>query len=504
MKSILKKLLPRPTRHDTWSVVSTVKEPLSLLRAYVAHHLDAGAETIYLYFDDPLDTGFEHFFGQDRVNAKLCDDEYWKKRKRGRPSDHRARQTFNATRAYQNCTSNWIAHCDADEFLVSQKNIGVQLGEIDENIQVVRVPTVERTFEQAYDDDTLEIGGSFKRKSNKYADIGRLLFGDAGIGFRYGFQGHHAGKVFSRTGQKDRRVNIHGVSDPGQKLQTHRLSDKEICLAHHFPLSFEDWLHKFSRRTLNEDYFKSIPAARKQRYKVYQETLQSGDVNRMRKLFEFFSVLNTEQISVLNKRNLLKQIDLDIERKVTELLPDIKSTSGGLKQDVETSAGSAAPKVFQIGMCNCGTRDLCRQFELRHLKYVNFDEGQIAATIDNSTNLKEALDSAYGGVSLFANIVASSGELFPDPDRIGKISEALPEAIFVLNMRSPQAWDRSLQRKIGEQKQSRIEDWRLHRSAVRQLFADSPERLIEINIDKAKPGYLFDTLDQRGIAWSQK
>ncbi|MEM8560005.1 MAG: glycosyltransferase family 2 protein [Bacteroidota bacterium] len=72
---------------------------------------------MYVYMDEPNRAAFRTLRHHPKVRARLCDDEFWKTRKRQRPDKHQIRQTVHATFAYRNTHLDWLAHIDVDEFL---------------------------------------------------------------------------------------------------------------------------------------------------------------------------------------------------------------------------------------------------------------------------------------------------------------------------------------------------------------------------------------------------
>ena len=78
-----------------WEVVATVAEPLPLLAAFAAHHLQIGAERVRLYLDTPDAGTVRALEAVSGCVVTACDDAYWAARG-GRPADHRDRQVRNA------------------------------------------------------------------------------------------------------------------------------------------------------------------------------------------------------------------------------------------------------------------------------------------------------------------------------------------------------------------------------------------------------------------------
>jgi Glycosyl transferase family 2/Sulfotransferase domain len=512
----LDRLKMKSTRADTWSIVATVREPLRLVRAFVAHHLAAGAERINLYFDDPFDTAFDYLNDIERVSAIRCDSAYWEAETVKRPRDHRKRQIHNANRTYATCKSDWLIHCDADEFLVSHHNIGGLLAVFAKDMQVLRVHPVERTFAFRYDDDTLEFDGHFKGMENTPRSLGHDLYGELGRLFPFGFQGHTDGKLFARTGVEDRRVLLHRVRDNGTPIISEGIAEEDLCLAHFCPLGFEDWENKYRRRVDDPRYFRSLQPNVQERFGLYEKARLKGGDDSVRQLFEDLSVMDRRQLDVLEKNGSLRKVRFDMSTRIAACFgpgPADKGQAIPPTRQRSTAPSRLKAKVIQIGMRNCGTKDLCRQFALRGYSYALCDEGRIAEAADTGKT-----GQMYSDFDLLTEVIAASADfaLFPTLARIQSLATSIPDAVFILNRRDPEQWAQSLCRKIdksalaaclehwhvgseAELARRWIADWQEHRKAVRALFAETSNCFIEINIDKAKPGYLFDELERRGF-----
>lgn len=499
------------TPPESWSVVATVREPLMLVKAFVAQHLSLGAERIHLFFDDPLDTAADVLEGTDRVSVVRCDRGHWQGLGGKRPSDHRVRQIRNANWVYKQCNSTWLCHIDADEFLVSKHEIGRALAFYGSGSAAVRVWPAERVYLGQYDDEKIEFDGYFKLPALRKARIGKRLFGSIGSAFGNGFQGHSVGKLFTRTGQPDVRLKLHSVEEKGHKVKGRSLEGDEILLAHCFPLDFTYWKNNYDRKINNRKYYGSLDKLSRDRLDIYEEAAKEGDAGLMR-LFRQLTVLEARQEMMLRDQKLLSRIDLDLTSKLAVAFPPKEATCNDLPSVLPAkSTCDNMPKVFQIGMSNCGTKDLCRQFARRGLGYAHFNDGKLAKAIDEK-RLAELAE--FDRVQLFANLVHGGISFEPHPtiQRIQLLAAAFPDAIFVLNRREVQDWAASLVEKIQDAPRSGlmdrlqaasltelesklVADWNDYREQVSALLG-SGMRLVEYKLENAKPGYVFEQLEK--------
>lgn len=126
-------------------IVTTLREPLPLTLAYVAHQLAQGVARLHLYFDDPDDPALGLLARVPQVRATGCGARYWAARG-GRPGVIVARQVANAQDCQQHTTAPWLLHCDADEFLIDGGRVLRALDRAHGDTQVVRLPVWERCF----------------------------------------------------------------------------------------------------------------------------------------------------------------------------------------------------------------------------------------------------------------------------------------------------------------------------------------------------------------------
>ena len=132
-------------RRPALDIVTTLREPLPLTLAFVAHHLEQGVRGLHLYFDDPDDPAIGLMSNLRQVRVTTCNGRYWARRG-GRPAMIVARQTANAQDAQGHARSPWLLHCDADEFLIRTRYILRILGTLDAGTAVLRLPVWERCF----------------------------------------------------------------------------------------------------------------------------------------------------------------------------------------------------------------------------------------------------------------------------------------------------------------------------------------------------------------------
>lgn len=193
-----------------WGTVSTVLEPDAVLLGFAAHHLQHGADEMHLYLDHshPQFQGWVR--GHPRLKVVICDTAYWRQQHGiSRPNDFRERQVLNANHAFQKASCDWLAHVDADEFIIRIPLICDFLAAQPASVSTMSLQNAERVNLRSKTPRTI------------YAGVFRVPFTDAqspacdriyGAGSQYlsrGFSGYAHGKTFFRVGA-DVRLDLHG------------------------------------------------------------------------------------------------------------------------------------------------------------------------------------------------------------------------------------------------------------------------------------------------------
>lgn len=273
----------------SWSVVSTVAEPPELLWAFAAHYLGLGAEEVHLFIDDPAQPGLEPLRALPGVRLTICDDAHWQAVNGGsRPPAHEMRQIRNANAAYRACRSDWLLHCDADEYLWVDRPVAEILGEVPaENLQV-RPHMAERAF-TAGRPQTHLFDGLIKTPLPKKPKVIEAVYGPL-VGFTTaGLLGHLVGKSFTRTGRDDLRIKIHmavpkvqaeearlraaGKLTPGPRLTDCRLVHYDGLTPLHWQLKLLRYAQEYGAllaRGVEKPFAQRLPARLNQIRYVYE------------------------------------------------------------------------------------------------------------------------------------------------------------------------------------------------------------------------------------------
>lgn len=503
-----------------WAVVSTCAEPRKLVEAFIAHHLMIGASEIFIFFDDHNDGLAEAFSAVPKVTCINCDATYWERQraKKGRPTGHRQRQTFNAEYAARHlCESDWIAHIDIDEFLLarSAQSISEMLRKVPDSFDAVRIQPAERMFNGAWRSGRIELSGVFKLKPEWGSGWGSELYGEyLGNYFPNGFQGHEVGKSFKRTSNRQARFNIHFIRNDGENIPEYVVDQEEAVLLHMFPVSYEDWVGKYERRIDDAEYFESMPEHAKRRYSVYGKIRDTGA--DLKDLFESLSVLPIDSQARIKRPDLFLERDIDPKAGVDALVRPYLSTSHF--EHVSQPSHKPVPenkKIFQIGMNRAGSKEISSMFGRRGMSYAHWDRGRLARNLQDAISRGGVPFVGYERYQLISDISYGSrgAKIYDGFYDFTYISKFYRNSIFLLNHRPVDEWLASRQKfrdgkYIAEHMSASgitseqdmlskwAEDWHSHAEKVRQSAALGEIRLIEYSLNTEKPTRFFARLEQ--------
>ncbi len=180
LRSLFKQLGPAPqssfqphpwSEPSSWSVVTTVRAPQWMVDQFVRYYVRAGAEEVFLFFDDPATASFKP---HHRIRATICDNAYWKD---NRPLSIERRQNRNHAKACQLSRAAWLLHVDIDELIHSRQPIGEILASLPPNVFSVLAPTREAIFTKLPSPETLFRTRYFKNPDKANSQIVHDLFG---------------------------------------------------------------------------------------------------------------------------------------------------------------------------------------------------------------------------------------------------------------------------------------------------------------------------------------
>lgn len=231
----------------SWSVVATVDEPPALVQAFVAWYLSLGASQVFIYSDRPDDPAQPMLAHLPQVTVVPCDKAHWQRLGKSRPRRHEVRQVRNAQDADARADTDWILHCDADEFVWAEVPVADALARLSPDIDCLVLPVAERVHGSGASGASI-FEGAFRRP---FREVG--VNGPHPLGTDYdltnrGLTGHAQGKAFVRRG-RSLRISVHRPK-PARKNQELALERAEVDaleLLHFEGLTPAFWAYKLAR-----------------------------------------------------------------------------------------------------------------------------------------------------------------------------------------------------------------------------------------------------------------
>lgn len=313
--------LPLPPRgRDDWGVVSTVRGETRQIARFVAWHLDLGASSVALYFDQP-DAGQMAALRHPQVKLIACDATHWARR-RFRPDQHQLRQVRNATEEWRNTRHDWLAHVDMDEFLLPPRPMRDILAAIPDDCAVLRLPPVEQLAGSG--------GRLFKRTA---ADAGlkkatlREVYPNFGHYLRGGFLSHLEGKILLRAGGQPRaekvRLGIHMAYWHGEKI-TNVIALPDLPLGHAHAPDWDTFRRHLDFRRARGSYRNKF-GARFLLAELLEFLEKDAGEDGFRMLFDEVAVATPALVENLGKRNMLLDYPLDLDAALSRWYPEFSA-----------------------------------------------------------------------------------------------------------------------------------------------------------------------------------
>jgi hypothetical protein len=200
-----------------WGVCATVKAPLAQVAAFAAHHLELGAHRVWLHFDDPADPAADALEGRRRISVIRCDAAYWERLCKARPPTHQLRQMRNITRVTRRTDMDFVAHFDADEFLLADAPVEAALAGVPADHLILRVEPWEALHDPARPGP---LAARHFRRAVPAGDaaLRTALYGPHAAVLPRGMISHTVGKCFFRTRVPGMVANIHGARIAGERV----------------------------------------------------------------------------------------------------------------------------------------------------------------------------------------------------------------------------------------------------------------------------------------------
>ncbi|MBA85441.1 glycosyltransferase family 2 protein [Thalassobius sp. S69A] len=304
-----------------WGLVSLVKAPLPQIAAFVAYHLDLGADRIYLYLDAPDPATVQYLSGHPKLQVTACDADFWQAQKKPRMKAHQVRQSWVATQAYQDADVDWLAHIDVDEFLLPPRPVPDILADVPDDAAMLRIMPAELLAGTA--------GAEQFKLQPSYAGqpkaVRESLYPTFGAHLPGGFISHREGKNFVRTGLMGIRVGIHACLQNGRQI-SNRVRLAGGYLGHAHAPSWEFFRDHMQFRMQRGSYRKSDE--KKFRLLDILTFLQDEEgEDGLRLFFTEVCEATPRLTEALESHDMLLRYPLDLPAKLARHLPPLPAAS---------------------------------------------------------------------------------------------------------------------------------------------------------------------------------
>ncbi|WP_282182490.1 glycosyltransferase family 2 protein [Aliiroseovarius marinus] len=299
----------------SWSVVSTVREPLSLVLAFACHHLSLGAKTVHLFFDDPNDAAAAVMAKIPGVDVTLCDAAHWQALgHEKRPAWQTRRQTLNANLVAREQRTDWLLHADADEFLWAPEGIESDLARAD---GWLHIPNLERVWIAP---EAGIFDGQFRAPGLSNPAV-EQIYGPARTYLQNGLSGHTSGKAMARLADR-KFIAIHAVKDKFRGEVSPGRTTANACILHFDGMTARHWLLKSLRYAAQG---KALLQSLHSRRRAGIERMMRADdplVEGLSLHHEIFH-LSDEQQEMLQAEGALLTCPLNLDHSVATYAPDV-------------------------------------------------------------------------------------------------------------------------------------------------------------------------------------
>ena len=312
---------------QTWDVVATVDEAPELIVAFVAWHLDLGAARIHLFFDRPGNPAAEMLADRPGVTLHhpVLDDPK-------RPRRHQRRQLHNATQAYRDSAADWLLHCDADELLWADEDVGAVLADTQDR-DALRIGNLERYYPSDAPTRTI-FDGTFRAPFPGRVAEGEARFGPDYALTRRGLTGYANGKSFSRTGLP-LRINIHKpqIERRSGWTDVRAARSEALRLLHYDGLTPLHWMEKLLRKAHATAFLGGAAPTAHRRAQIAEVLDEVEAAGAARRIHDRLKVLSPEREAQLNDMGLRHDPVPDPAAAIARQFPDLSIDLGPERHD---------------------------------------------------------------------------------------------------------------------------------------------------------------------------
>ena len=317
---------------DRWGVVALADEPAALIAAFVAHHLDLGADEVHICLDRPNPEARDLLAGVPGAVLHDAGEDGWAFSNGFRPVKHLGRQKYHASRMLAETKLDWLVHCDADEFVLptTGESVAEVLSAVRPGASWVKIGVAERTH---LDDlPAADIfTGVYRLPWWGFEARGGTIYDDAALALlNKGLCGHNLGKCAVRSG-RELFVGVHRPMREwnGGGRDVPYDGTAKLALLHYDGLTELHYALKMMRRALNA-MTKNPPSHAPQRQLQFEA--MAGAAHNARALHAQWlaaKVIDAGQARALEREGVLARFDPQIAARTARVVGAVDLSPAG-------------------------------------------------------------------------------------------------------------------------------------------------------------------------------
>ncbi|WP_459208222.1 glycosyltransferase family 2 protein [Pseudomonas sp. MLB6B] len=301
----------------SWSVASTIRAPRHQVDAFISHYLKLGADKVYVFFDDANFSDYDKDSFGSRVEATICDEEYWTSVPdlppvppiKSRPDTVEIRQHANMLAARIRMSSEWLLHVDVDELVYARKEVSSVLSAFPENVFSVVLRTLEAVYDRVADLEEDFKTYYFRRFTRNDSILSKFFEEEVKSVSWGGYWGVTTGKTFVRKSPEIKRMSVHRPVPLSARLFENVETDL-LDMLHFEGQSYPSFKEKSLLR-IQKDVAKLMNARFKRRLAIIKKHFDEKGEDGLLEAYKKFYVMSGKTLDEAISLGFVTRIDWD-------------------------------------------------------------------------------------------------------------------------------------------------------------------------------------------------
>ena len=334
---------------SSFALCTLIRAPVRETNQFANYYLNAGANALFLFFDDPEDPAVDVVAEMPGVFVTRCDRRFWEELSKTAPSSV-SNSDFDSIRVRQRLATmaglrmaakqgcEWLIHLDSDELLFPVHRLHSELARVPNDITIVRFPPIEavppshpkrgafldtalfRTGEQGcppmaftpkFEDKLRErLGYHYRRMLFRVKRRVALIVGLGRVFRICHYRGHIHGKSAVRVRSGIQWMYSHYPVPPAKGMNRLR-TIQTVKVLHYDCQGYDSWRNKWKRRVLEMDWQHVRNGTRNTKrlvqFREFAELLRDGDEQGIWDLFQDMYSVTRYQEKALRLLGLLEE-----------------------------------------------------------------------------------------------------------------------------------------------------------------------------------------------------